>query len=265
MARGELVSDAILLGMLEDRFSRPDTARRLHPRRLSAQPRPGRRAGHAAGRMRQPFDFAVQLEVPTEMLVERIAGRAAAEGRADDSPESVRKRLQVYDEPDRAGDRFLPPARPAHRGRRRGLAGRGVHPDPRGDRAGAGSRLSVAWKTAHPRHRRHLHGRRRRAGARTRPRSRRQRPGGLSADVDPARAARHRAAPGLHARQHLRRLRRDRGRQRACRAAMPRSSRCSTTACSTPRARNGCANRCCPAATRSRSPAPTARPRRPRS
>ena len=26
MARGELVSDAILLGMLEDRFSRPDTA-----------------------------------------------------------------------------------------------------------------------------------------------------------------------------------------------------------------------------------------------
>ena len=29
-------------------------------------------------------------------LVERIAGRAKAEGRADDSPEAVRKRLQVY-------------------------------------------------------------------------------------------------------------------------------------------------------------------------
>jgi adenylate kinase len=39
----------------------------------------------------------VQLEVPTELLVERIAGRAAAEGRADDTPESVRTRLKVYD------------------------------------------------------------------------------------------------------------------------------------------------------------------------
>ena len=31
------------------------------------------------------------------MLVERIAGRAKAEGRADDSPDAVRKRLQVYE------------------------------------------------------------------------------------------------------------------------------------------------------------------------
>ena len=37
---------------------------------------------------------------------------------------------------------LLPPARQADRGRRRGLAGRGVHPHPRGDRAGARSRLS---------------------------------------------------------------------------------------------------------------------------
>ena len=48
-------------------------------------------------RLGQPFDYAVQLEVPTDLLVERIAGRAAAEGRADDNPESVRKRLDVYD------------------------------------------------------------------------------------------------------------------------------------------------------------------------
>jgi len=43
------------------------------------------------------MDYAVQLEVPTSLLVQRIAGRAKAEGRADDNPESVRKRLQVYD------------------------------------------------------------------------------------------------------------------------------------------------------------------------
>ena len=96
MARGELVSDAILLGMLEDRFSRPDTANGFI---LDGYPRNLAQADALDGllaRIGQPFDYAVQLEVPTDLLVERIAGRAQAEGRADDNPESVRKRLQVY-------------------------------------------------------------------------------------------------------------------------------------------------------------------------
>ena len=46
----------------------------------------------------QPLDAVVQLDVPTELLVERIAGRAAEQGRADDNPESVRQRLQVYND-----------------------------------------------------------------------------------------------------------------------------------------------------------------------
>ena len=98
MARGELVSDAILLGMLEDRFSRPDTKGGFildgYPRNLAQADA----LGKLLVRIQQPMDYAVQLEVPTDLLVERIAGRAKAEGRADDSPDTVRKRLQVYDE-----------------------------------------------------------------------------------------------------------------------------------------------------------------------
>jgi adenylate kinase len=97
MAAGNLVSDEILLGMLEDRFSRPDTAGGFildgYPRNLAQADA----LDKLLGRIRQPMDYAVQLEVPTELLVERIAGRAKAEGRADDSPESVRTRLQVYE------------------------------------------------------------------------------------------------------------------------------------------------------------------------
>ena len=97
MAAGNLVSDEILLGMLEDRFSRPDTAGGFildgYPRNLAQADA----LDKLLGRIRQPMDYAVQLEVPTELLVERIAGRAKAEGRADDSPESVRNRLQVYE------------------------------------------------------------------------------------------------------------------------------------------------------------------------
>ncbi len=98
MDRGELVSDDILLGMLEDRFSRPDTRNGFI---LDGYPRNLAQADALDGlltRIRQPMDYAVQLEVPMDLLVERIAGRAAAEGRADDSPESVRTRLKVYEE-----------------------------------------------------------------------------------------------------------------------------------------------------------------------
>lgn len=98
MARGELVSDDILLGMLEQRFSRPDTAGGFildgYPRNLAQ----ARALGALLERIGQPMDCAVQLDVDCELLVQRIAGRAKAEGRADDTPESVRTRLKVYDE-----------------------------------------------------------------------------------------------------------------------------------------------------------------------
>jgi adenylate kinase len=98
MARGELVSDAILLGMLESRLSRADTANGFI---LDGYPRNQAQADALdvlLKKLAQPMDYAVQLAVPNELLVERIAGRAAAEGRADDTPESVRTRLKIYDD-----------------------------------------------------------------------------------------------------------------------------------------------------------------------
>ena len=98
MARGDLVSDEILLGMLEDRLARDDVRGGFildgYPRNLAQ----AAALDALLERIGQPRDAAVQLEVDTDLLIERLAGRAQAEGRADDNPESVRKRLQVYDE-----------------------------------------------------------------------------------------------------------------------------------------------------------------------
>ncbi len=98
MARGDLVSDDILLGMLEDRFSRPDTRNGFildgYPRNLAQ----AAALDDLLVRIGQPMDVALQLEVDNELLIERLAGRAKDESRADDNPESVRKRLCVYDE-----------------------------------------------------------------------------------------------------------------------------------------------------------------------
>lgn len=98
MARGDLVSDEILLGMLKSRFSQEDTKTGFildgYPRNLAQADA----LGKLLASLGQKFDAAVQLTVDNEQIIERLAGRAKAEGRADDTPESVRHRLNVYDE-----------------------------------------------------------------------------------------------------------------------------------------------------------------------
>ena len=98
MAAGNLISDELMLGMLEERFAQPDTRNGFI---LDGYPRNLAQAAALDGlleRLRQPMDHAVQLEVSNDLLVDRLAGRAKAEGRADDNPDAVRNRLNVYDE-----------------------------------------------------------------------------------------------------------------------------------------------------------------------
>ncbi|KFL37368.1 adenylate kinase [Arenimonas donghaensis] len=98
MESGALVSDEIVLGMLEERLTAGDTGNGFI---LDGYPRNLAQANALDGllaKLRQPVDIAVQLDVEAELLVERIAGRAQVEGRADDTPEAVRNRLKIYNE-----------------------------------------------------------------------------------------------------------------------------------------------------------------------
>jgi adenylate kinase len=96
MDAGNLVSDEIVLEMLEERLGQPDVAGGFildgYPRNLPQS--------HALDalltRLKQPVDVAVQLDVGTDLLIQRLAGRAQSEGRADDSPEAVGNRLRIY-------------------------------------------------------------------------------------------------------------------------------------------------------------------------
>lgn len=96
MDAGGLVSDQIVLGMLEERLRQPDTGNGFI---LDGYPRNLAQANALDGlltRLQQPVDVAVQLDVGQELLIQRLAGRAQEEGRADDSPDAVRNRLRVY-------------------------------------------------------------------------------------------------------------------------------------------------------------------------
>jgi len=96
MDRGELVSDDIMLGLIEERLSQADAKAGFildgYPRNLAQ--------AHALDklleRINQPVDEALQIDVDVDLVISRIAKRAAEEGRSDDTEEVVRNRMKVY-------------------------------------------------------------------------------------------------------------------------------------------------------------------------
>lgn len=98
MDRGELVSDDIMLGLIGERLSESDVAKGFildgYPRNLAQ----AAALDEVLKRLKQPVEIALQIDVNEEEVVQRIAGRAAAEGRSDDTEEVVRNRMRVYAE-----------------------------------------------------------------------------------------------------------------------------------------------------------------------
>jgi adenylate kinase len=98
MEAGQLVSDDIVLGLLEERLAQPDTRPGFildgYPRNLAQADA----LDALLDRLRQPLDAVVKLNVPDADIVRRCEIRFEQEHRADDNPETVRKRLGVYAE-----------------------------------------------------------------------------------------------------------------------------------------------------------------------
>ncbi len=96
--RGDLVSDELMVRLIRDRLSRGDT---LPGFILDGFPRTMPQA-EALDELLQElgrdldvvFDFQV---ADREVLVRRMLGRAAEEGRSDDTPEAIARRLELYD------------------------------------------------------------------------------------------------------------------------------------------------------------------------
>jgi adenylate kinase len=98
MDAGQLVSDDILLGMLEERLAQDDARNGFildgYPRNLAQADA----LDHLLSRIGQPLDAVIKLEVPNEAIIGRCQIRFQAENRADDNPDTVRKRLGIYAE-----------------------------------------------------------------------------------------------------------------------------------------------------------------------
>ena len=90
--KGELVPDELLLDLIRERLDQPDAQNGWI---LDGFPRNVSQATFLEKlleELNQCFDYAVNLEVPDEILITRLLGR----GRQDDNEETIRRRLEVY-------------------------------------------------------------------------------------------------------------------------------------------------------------------------
>jgi adenylate kinase len=96
--RGELVDDDLMIRLIRSRLSRGDT---LPGFILDGFPRTMAQAEALDGLLRdlgRQLDVVLELQVPDrQALLERMIKRAAEEGRSDDTPDAIGRRLELYD------------------------------------------------------------------------------------------------------------------------------------------------------------------------
>ncbi len=98
LAAGELVPDQLTVSLIRERLAESDAASGFildgFPRNLAqADALDEMLAG-----IGRALDAILYFELPDTVAVERMLRRAADEGRADDTPETIRRRLAIYHE-----------------------------------------------------------------------------------------------------------------------------------------------------------------------
>jgi adenylate kinase len=96
--RGDLVDDQLMIDLIRDRLSRGDTVGGFV---LDGFPRTMPQAEALDELLRElgrDLDVVFDFQVPDrQVLLQRLLGRAAQEGRSDDTPEAIERRLELYD------------------------------------------------------------------------------------------------------------------------------------------------------------------------
>jgi adenylate kinase len=96
--RGDLVSDELMIRLVRNRLERGDTVGGFV---LDGYPRTMPQAEALDDLLRElgrNLDVVFDFQVPDhEVLLQRMLRRAAEEGRSDDTPEAIERRLELYE------------------------------------------------------------------------------------------------------------------------------------------------------------------------
>ena len=98
LAAGELVPDELTVALIRERLSKPDTAAGFvldgFPRNLAQ----AEELDAMLAEIGRTLDAVLFFDVPDEVALERLLGRADEEARHDDRPEAIERRLEIYHE-----------------------------------------------------------------------------------------------------------------------------------------------------------------------
>jgi adenylate kinase len=98
LASGQLVPDDLMIELIRDRLANEDTERGVV---LDGFPRTAVQAealDEMLSEIDRPLGVVFEFQLPEEMAVQRLLRRAEEEGRADDTPDTIRTRLRLYHE-----------------------------------------------------------------------------------------------------------------------------------------------------------------------
>ncbi len=96
LASGDLVPDELTVALIRERLSRPDAADGFvldgFPRNLAQ----AEELDEMLAEIDRSLDAVLFFDIPDQLALERIAARAAAEGRRDDQEDAIARRLAIY-------------------------------------------------------------------------------------------------------------------------------------------------------------------------
>jgi adenylate kinase len=96
--RGDLVPDDLMIELIRERLQSPEAANGFI---LDGFPRTMAQADaldSMLAEIERPLAVVFELQVPDKVAIERLRKRAAEEGRSDDTPEAIAKRIALYHE-----------------------------------------------------------------------------------------------------------------------------------------------------------------------
>ena len=98
MDRGEYVPDSLTNALVRDRLNQKDAAAGFlldgYPRTIDQV----EELDDILQETEKKLDVVVQLTADSEELLRRLSGRAEEQGRSDDTPDVIKRRLDVYEE-----------------------------------------------------------------------------------------------------------------------------------------------------------------------
>jgi adenylate kinase len=95
---GQLVPDELMIDLIRDRLTQPDAEAGFV---LDGFPRTSAQADaldEMLDEIGRALDIVFEFQLPDDVATERLRRRAELEGRADDTPEAIAKRLELYHE-----------------------------------------------------------------------------------------------------------------------------------------------------------------------